>query len=83
MLDLDKGDAGAARAFDGAATIRNLSASWPAIETSHCRRVGFWRERSPRVFGSRTGVGPLVVMPDTNILIESGRSLPRWRVGCS
>lgn len=42
---------------------------WPDIETSHCGRIGFWRERSPAVFGHRVGIGPLVVMPDTNILI--------------
>jgi len=42
---------------------------WPSIETSHCGRVGFWLERTPAVFGTRVGVGPLLVMPDTNILI--------------
>lgn len=43
---------------------------WPYVETSHCGRPGFWKQRTPAVFGGRIGVGPLVVMPDTNILIE-------------
>ena len=59
-----------AHAWDGAVLIEERQASgWPGIETSHCGRFGFWRERSPAVFGRRVGVGPLVVMPDTNILI--------------
>lgn len=66
--DVEGGDAG--RAYDGAAIVDDELVGWPAIETSHCGRVGFWRERSPSVFGNRAGIGPLVVMPDTNILIS-------------
>jgi hypothetical protein len=57
------------RVHDGAAILEGQAVGWPPIETSHCGRVGFWRERTPVVFGVRMGVGPLVVMPDTNILI--------------
>lgn len=57
------------RAYDGAAIIDDELVGWPDIETSQCGRVGFWRERTSSVFGNRAGVGPLVVMPDTNILI--------------
>ena len=35
-----------------------------------CGRMGFWREATPTVFGARTGVGPLLILPDTNILID-------------
>jgi hypothetical protein len=43
---------------------------WPLIETSCCRRIGFWWRRTPAVFGRRRGVGPLIICPDTNILIS-------------
>lgn len=61
--------------YDGAAILDDDEICWPEIETSSCARVGFWRERTPRVFGGRTGVGPLVVVPDTNILIEIRKQL--------
>jgi hypothetical protein len=49
----------------------NLDASgWPAVETSYSGRIGFWRERSPTIFGCRGGVGPLIVGLDTAILIS-------------
>lgn len=67
--EVEGGEAG--RAYDGAAIVDDDEVvGWPAIETSHCGRGGFWRGRSPSVFGNRAGVGPLVVMPDTNILIS-------------
>jgi hypothetical protein len=61
--------------YDGAALLSDDEIGWPEIETSSCGRVGFWRERTPSVFGTRAGVGPLVVMPDTNILIEIRKQL--------
>src|ERR1700710_2651308 len=45
-------------------------ADWTAVATSACGRFGFCRERVPAVFGGRRGIGPLIVMPDTNILIS-------------
>lgn len=44
--------------------------SLPPIATSTCGREGFWRECTPAVFGQREGVGPLLIMPDTNFLIR-------------
>jgi hypothetical protein len=59
-----------ARVYDGAViATEDTGSGRPAIETSYCGRVGFWREQSPAVFGCRIGIGPLLVMPDTNILI--------------
>jgi hypothetical protein len=46
------------------------SPGWPSIETSCSGRTGFWRERTPTVFGYRRGVGPLIVALDTAILIS-------------
>ncbi len=69
LFERDAEGAEVGRAYDGAATVGNERGGWPPIETSHCGRVGFWRERTPFIFGNRTGIGPLVVMPDTNILI--------------
>lgn len=43
---------------------------WPLVETSYCGRFGFWSRRTPQVFGQGRRVGPLVVCPDTNILIS-------------
>ncbi len=42
---------------------------WPAIETSACGRIGFWYRRSPSLFLGRRGVGPLILCPDTSVLI--------------
>lgn len=54
----------------------NLDASgWPAVETSYSGRIGFWRERSPTIFGCRGGVGPLIVGLDTAILISLRQEL--------
>lgn len=74
--------------YDGAVIIEDSDVPWPEVDTSACGRVGFWRERTPAVFGNRAGVGPLLVMPDTNILIEIRKQLsevegavvihPRW-----
>jgi hypothetical protein len=56
--------------YDGAATAsEDIWSGRPAIETSYCGRFGFWRAQSPAVFGRRSGIGPLLIMPDTNILI--------------
>lgn len=54
---------------DGVMVDRAGGSDWPEVLTSACGRDGFWRERTPAVFGRRIGVGPLLVMPDTNILI--------------
>ena len=43
---------------------------WPRVETSTCGRPGFWRLRTPAIFGARSGVGPLLAFPDTTILIS-------------
>src|SRR5207253_9911892 len=61
--------------YDGAVIVEDDEVRWPHVETSACGRAGFWRERTTEVFGSRIGVGPLVVMPDTNILIEIRKQL--------
>jgi hypothetical protein len=48
---------------------------WPLVETSACGRPGFWRPRTPAVFGARSGVGPLLAFPDTTILISLHQEL--------
>jgi hypothetical protein len=48
---------------------------WPRVETSACGRPGFWRPRTPAIFGARSGVGPLLVFPDTTILISLHQEL--------
>jgi hypothetical protein len=48
---------------------------WPRVETSACGRPGFWRPRTPAIFGPRAGVGPLLVFPDNNILISLHQQL--------
>lgn len=48
---------------------------WPRIETSLCGRPGFWRPRTPAIFGVRSGVGPLLVFPDTTILVSLHQEL--------
>lgn len=48
---------------------------WPSVATSTCGRYGFWRERSPSVFGGRVGIGPLLIVPDTNLLISIRKEL--------
>lgn len=71
IFDLEDAGIESSRTYNGAAILDQDELDlWPAIETSHCGRIGFWRERSPAVFGHRIGIGPLAVMPDTNILIS-------------
>lgn len=48
---------------------------WPRLETSACGRPGFWRPRTRAIFGVRSGVGPLLVFPDTAILISLHQGL--------
>ena len=43
--------------------------SWPLVETGWSACLGFWYQRTAAVFGGRCGVGPLVICPDTNVLI--------------
>jgi hypothetical protein len=43
--------------------------TWPEVTTDHTRRPGFWRLRTPDVFADRAAVGPLLIFPDTNVLI--------------
>jgi hypothetical protein len=50
--------------------IETAPDDWPSIVTSRRGHHGFWRELTPAVFGHREGIGPLVVMPDTSVLIE-------------
>jgi hypothetical protein len=69
-------------------------ATWPAVETSWSGRQGFWRGRTPLLFGTRGGVGPLIIALDTAILIafrkqleviEDGAGLvigPQWSDRC-
>lgn len=56
--------------FDARKLAISLEWEWPLLETSWCGRFGFWRRRTPELFGDRRGVGPLVISPDTNILIS-------------
>lgn len=55
---------------DGGVNLTPGETGWPELGTGPTGRSGFWRERTPAVFGNRFGVGPLIAMPDTNILIE-------------
>jgi hypothetical protein len=79
QLDLfgdDPGDdVGTHTAGDTALRLDGHALGFPAIETSACGRVGFWREVNPALFGARAGVGPLLVFPDTNILIDIRREI--------
>lgn len=65
----------AAAAHDGGVIVSDDVPGWLPIETSACGRTGFWRERTPAVFGRRVGVGPLIVAPDTSILISLRQEL--------
>lgn len=56
--------------YDDGAVLAPGATGWPEVGTGPTGRSGFWRERTPTVFGNRVGVGPLIAMPDTNILIE-------------
>lgn len=57
--------------MDGcSALVARSHPDWPLVETSACGRPGFWRPRTPAVFGPRSGVGPLIAFPDTNVLIS-------------
>jgi len=40
------------------------------VTTSHCGRVGFWYRQTPQLFLGRRGAGPLILAPDTNVLID-------------
>ena len=55
---------------DSSALVARRYPSWPRVETSTCGRPGFWRPRTPAIFGVRKGVGPLLLFPDTTILIS-------------
>lgn len=55
--------------------VQRAHPHWPRVETSACGRPGFWRPRTPTVFGLRAGVGPLLVFPDTAILISLHQEL--------
>src|SRR4051794_22144034 len=46
-----------------------VSWSWPDVTTDHTGRPGFWRLRTPGVFAEPASVGPLLIFPDTNVLI--------------
>ena len=62
--------------MDGSSVLAARSLPhWPRIETSACGRPGFWRPRTPAVFGARSGVGPLLAFPDTAILISLHQEL--------
>lgn len=50
--------------------VAQSNSRWPRVETSSCRRPGFWRQRSRAIFNDRSGVGPLLLFPDTAILIS-------------
>lgn len=67
--------------FQAPAKVVELEWTWPVVETSWSSRVGFWRRRTPAVFGSRRGVGPLIVCPDTNVLITIYESLEALEEG--
>jgi hypothetical protein len=60
---------------DSSVLVARSLPHWPRIETSACGRPGFWRPRTPAVFGARSGVGPLLVFPDTAILISLHQQL--------
>lgn len=76
MLDADFGLETAVGARADSGVMPNLDASgWPAVETSFAGRIGFWRERTPTIFGCRGGVGPLIVGLDTAILISLRQEL--------
>lgn len=76
MFDADFGLETAVGARADSGLMPNLDASgWPAVETSFAGRIGFWRERTPTVFGCRGGVGPLIVGLDTAILISLRQEL--------
>lgn len=60
---------------DSSALVSRSSFDWPRVETSACGRPGFWRPRTPAVFGVRNGVGPLLLFPDTAILISLHQEL--------
>lgn len=76
LLDADFGLETSVGARADSGVTPNLDASsWPAVETSSAGRIGFWRERTPTVFGCRGGVGPLIVGLDTAILISLRQEL--------
>lgn len=58
-----------------------LDWEWPTVETSFAGRPGFWFRRMLAVFGDRRGVGPLIICPDTNILIHLYENLDSVDVG--
>lgn len=62
--------------IDGSSVLVDRACSlWPRVETSACGRPGFWRPRTPVIFGPRAGVGPLLIFPDTTILISLHQEL--------
>jgi hypothetical protein len=60
---------GQARLFESGAYQVRYDWSWPEVVTGGGGRPGFWRRRCPDVFGERRGVGPLIICPDTNVLV--------------
>jgi hypothetical protein len=70
LFDVDRVDTGSQVGRDCAVLIETAPDGWPSIVTSRRGHHGFWRELTPAVFGHREGIGPLVVMPDTSVLIE-------------
>ncbi len=78
QLDLfrdDSAEIGAQVPGDSALRLDGEALGFPGIETSACGRAGFWREANPDVFGARAGIGPLLIFPDTNILIDIRREI--------
>ena len=62
--------------MDGSSVLASRAhPHWPRVETSTCGRPGFWRPRTPAIFGARAGVGPLLAFPDTAILISLHQEL--------
>lgn len=60
---------------DSSVLVARRQPDWPRVETSNCGRPGFWRRRTPAIFGARSGVGPLLLFPDTTILISLHQEL--------
>ncbi len=80
QLALFEPDSGASdhvgETIDGSSAFADRGTQlWPRVETSACGRPGFWRPRTPSIFGPRAGVGPLLAFPDSNILISLHQQL--------
>jgi hypothetical protein len=76
LFDLASTTGAVGEVMDGSSVLVMRSHSeWPRVKTSTCGRPGFWRPRTPALFGTRAGVGPLLAFPDTNILISLHQEL--------